>query len=62
MLTYANHIGLCAEEIDAAGQQVGSFPQAFTHPALIDAAVNLDHRLDHRRRSSIVRAGTAGRG
>ena len=62
MLTYANHLGLYSEEIDAAGRQVGNFPQAFTHLALIDAAVRLDQRLDHPRRSAILPAGTAGRG
>jgi GH15 family glucan-1,4-alpha-glucosidase len=46
MLTYANHLGLYAEEIDASGNQVGNFPQAFTHLALIAAAVSLDQRLD----------------
>ncbi len=46
MLTYANHLGLYAEEIDASGNQVGNFPQAFTHLALIAAAVSLDERLD----------------
>ena len=49
MLTYANHVGLYSEEIDAAGRQIGNFPQAFTHLALIASAVNLDHRLDHPR-------------
>jgi GH15 family glucan-1,4-alpha-glucosidase len=47
MLTYANHLGLYAEEIGATGEQLGNFPQAFSHLALISAAVDLDHQLDH---------------
>jgi GH15 family glucan-1,4-alpha-glucosidase len=31
MLTYANHVGLFAEEIGPSGEQLGNFPQAFTH-------------------------------
>jgi GH15 family glucan-1,4-alpha-glucosidase len=47
MLTYANHVGLFAEEIGITGEQLGNFPQAFTHLALINAALNLDYQLDH---------------
>lgn len=45
MLTYANHLGLYAEEIGLTGEQLGNFPQAFSHLALINAAVNLDRML-----------------
>ncbi|GAA1818317.1 glycoside hydrolase family 15 protein [Agromyces neolithicus] len=47
MLTYANHLGLYAEEIGLTGEQLGNFPQAFSHLSLINAAVNLDYQLDH---------------
>jgi hypothetical protein len=53
MLTYANHLGLFSEEIALTGEQIGNFPQAFTHLALIDAAITLDAALD-------ARAGGAG--
>jgi GH15 family glucan-1,4-alpha-glucosidase len=49
MLTYANHVGLFAEEIGLTGEQLGNFPQAFTHLALINAAIKLDAALDRGR-------------
>ena len=45
MFTYANHLGLYAEEIGLTGDQLGNFPQAFTHLSLISAAINLDRAL-----------------
>jgi GH15 family glucan-1,4-alpha-glucosidase len=45
MFTYANHLGLYAEQVSATGDQVGNFPQAFTHLSLISAAINLDRAL-----------------
>jgi GH15 family glucan-1,4-alpha-glucosidase len=45
MLTYANHLGLYAEQISLTGEQQGNFPQALSHLALISAAFNLDRAL-----------------
>ncbi|MFE2431284.1 glycoside hydrolase family 15 protein [Streptomyces sp. NPDC059373] len=46
MQTYANHVGLFAEEVGPNGEQLGNFPQAFTHLSLIMAATTLDKALD----------------
>jgi GH15 family glucan-1,4-alpha-glucosidase len=45
MLSYANHLWLFAEETGGTGEQLGNFPQAFTHVSLISAAVYLDNAL-----------------
>jgi len=49
MLTYANHTGLYSEEVALTGEQIGNFPQAFTHLGLIDAAITLNAALDERK-------------
>ncbi len=42
LLGYGNHLGLFSEEANLAGEQLGNFPQAFTHLGLISAAFSLD--------------------
>ncbi|HVA24782.1 MAG TPA: glycoside hydrolase family 15 protein [Chloroflexota bacterium] len=42
LLSYASPLGLYAEEIDPkTGRQLGNFPQAFTHLALINAVMHV---------------------
>ena len=53
MLTYASPLGLYSEEIDATGEQIGNYPQAFTHLALIEAAVTLDEALDAAKKRGL---------
>jgi GH15 family glucan-1,4-alpha-glucosidase len=48
MLSYANPLGLYAEQTGPSGEALGNFPQAFTHLALISAAFNLDRALGSR--------------
>jgi GH15 family glucan-1,4-alpha-glucosidase len=46
MLGYGNHLGLFGEETGPTGEQLGNFPQAFTHLGLISAAYALDRELN----------------
>jgi GH15 family glucan-1,4-alpha-glucosidase len=49
LLAFASPLGLMAEEADMVnGDLLGNYPQAFTHLALIGAAVNIE-RARHRR-------------
>lgn len=46
MLTYAGPLGIHSEVVSPTGDQIGNYPQAFTHLSLISAAVHLDEALD----------------
>jgi GH15 family glucan-1,4-alpha-glucosidase len=46
LVSYANDLGLLAEEIDtASGELLGNFPQAFSHIGLITAAWEIDKAM-----------------
>ncbi len=45
LLAHGNHLGLFSEQISRSGRQIGNFPQALTHLALISAATYLDRAL-----------------
>jgi GH15 family glucan-1,4-alpha-glucosidase len=52
LLAFNSPLGLIAEEVDAeTGALLGNFPQAFSHLALISAAIN----IERRRNNSLVR-------
>ncbi|MGA4726407.1 glycoside hydrolase family 15 protein [Micromonospora taraxaci] len=46
MLTYSTPLGLYSEEIAPTGEQIGNFPQAFSHLSLISTASHLDELLN----------------
>jgi GH15 family glucan-1,4-alpha-glucosidase len=44
LLTYSNHVGLFSEDIDFKSKRLlGNFPQAYSHLALIETAINLSN-------------------
>lgn len=68
LLGLRNDVGLLAEEYDvSAGRQVGNFPQALSHIALVTTALNLasshgptHHRAGAGKHGSPTTAGTRG--
>jgi GH15 family glucan-1,4-alpha-glucosidase len=46
MIGYSNHLMLFSEELGKKGEHLGNFPQAFTHLALISAAVEINKQLN----------------
>lgn len=48
MIGYSNHLLLFSEELGRKGEHLGNFPQAFTHLALISAAVELNKQIGRR--------------
>lgn len=61
LLGLRNDLGLLAEEYDpVTRRQVGNFPQAFSHIALVDTAMNLDRARQPARQPARQRANQAG--
>ena len=59
MLTYSNHLGLYSEEIAPTGEQIGNFPQAFSH--LVADQRRDEPRLPARPRGGVGRARACAR-
>jgi len=60
LLTYAGHLGLFSEEIDVRNNlALGNYPQAYTHIALINSAINLqkaERRLAEHHTDPVIAA------
>jgi GH15 family glucan-1,4-alpha-glucosidase len=62
LLDIRNDVGLLAEEYDpVARRQLGNFPQAFTHLALVEAAliIGQGRGLKHDP-AAVMRSGSGG--
>ena len=45
LLSYSNHLGLFSEDIDFKTKELlGNFPQAYSHLALIETAINFNKK------------------
>ncbi|MGG5487225.1 glycoside hydrolase family 15 protein [Gaetbulibacter sp. PBL-D1] len=50
LLSYSNHLGLFSEDIDFKTKRLlGNFPQAYSHLALIETAINLSNTTEQER-------------
>ena len=49
VLKFSNHLNLFSEDIDFKSKRMlGNFPQAYSHLALIDTALNFNLKLDSK--------------
>ena len=63
LLSLRNDVGLLSEEYDPrAGRQLGNFPQAFSHVALVDSAYNLTERCETKPARQRSASGHNGSG
>lgn len=53
MQGYANHLGLFSEQLSKKGEHLGNFPQAFTHLALISAALELNRKVSRHKKGRV---------
>ncbi|NNK76763.1 MAG: glycoside hydrolase family 15 protein, partial [Maribacter sp.] len=50
LLSYSNHLGLFSEDIDFKTKKLlGNFPQAYSHLALIECAVNFSNKVTEEK-------------
>lgn len=50
LLSYSNHLGLFSEDIDFESKRLlGNFPQAYSHLALVETAINLSNITEEEK-------------